>query len=249
MIAASVAASGVVAGFIVNIARGVRMDQSLALIVADYFSYFTIVASLATIVVLLIAARRGGPLATPDGIESPALAIALATTSAATIILGVVYNALLRGLPSDLPSPDPTIIAVLDRWEIETLHVVLPLYVIVDVLFAPRRRALPWGALGAIVGFPLLWALYTMVRGPLVPAPDGSTPYWYPYPFLDPHGPAGFATPTIYIGAIAAGFLMVGIGLVLLSRVRARRARARVTAVADTASPHAEAGPRNDHGG
>ena len=140
MIGASVAASGVVAGFVVNIARAARMGQSLGLVVADYFSYFTIVASLATIVVLMIAARRSGPLAAPDGVESPALAIALATTSAATIILGVVYNALLRGLPADLPSPDPTIIAVLDRWEIETLHVVLPLYVIVDVLFA---RAAP----------------------------------------------------------------------------------------------------------
>ena len=96
----------------------------------------------------------------------------------------------------------------------------MPLYIVVDVLFAPRRRRLGWTALTGIVGIPLLWALYTMIRGPLVPAPDGSATYWYPYPFLDPNGAAGYQTPLTYIGIIAAAFLALGAVMVALTRRR-----------------------------
>jgi hypothetical protein len=214
--AAAVAASGVIAGFIVNIARAQRMQQDLGLVLANYFSLFTIVSSTATIVVLLIAARRGAS-APPDAVESAPLAIALATTSAAVIILGIVYNALLRGIPSDVAAADPPAVAFLDHWATETLHVVLPIFLIIDAVFGPRRRELRWNALYAVVGIPLIWAVYTMARGPLVPAPDGSTPYWYPYPFLDPNGPSGYATPLTYIGAIAAAFVLAGSALILLT--------------------------------
>lgn len=215
--AASIAITGVAAGFVVNIARGVRMDEDLSLVVGNYFSLFTIVSSIATIVVLLVAARRHGPLDTADGVESPALAIGLATTSTAMIILAIVYNAMLRGLPMTLATPDPTWVAFLDRWATETLHVVLPIYLVIDVIWAPRRRPLGWRALIAIVGIPMIWAVYTMLRGPFVDAPDGSTAYWYPYPFLDPNGPTGYATPLGYIGVIAAAFLLFGGVLVLLT--------------------------------
>jgi hypothetical protein len=212
------------------------MDENLALVMANYVSYFTIVSAIATIIVLLAAARRSGPLATEDGVESRTLAVALATTSTAMIILSIVYNALLRGLPLNLATPDPSWVSFLDHWTTETLHVVLPIYIVVDVLFAPRRRVLTWRALLGIVGIPLLWAVYTMVRGPLVPAPDGSAPYWYPYPFLDPNGPSGYATPMLYIGVIAAAFLVVGGILVILTHrhhdiarpARAARLRTRV---------------------
>jgi hypothetical protein len=215
--AASLAVTGVVAGGAVDIARGIRMDENLGLVMANYFSYFTIVSAIATIIVLIAAARRSGPLATDDGVESRTLAVALATTSTAMIILAIVYNALLRGLPLNLATPDPSWVAFLDRWATETLHVVVPVYIVIDVLFAPRRRVLTWRALIGIVGIPLLWAAYTMLRGPLVPAPDGSAPYWYPYPFLDPNGPSGYETPMLYIGVIAAAFLVVGGILVLLT--------------------------------
>ncbi|MDL9980521.1 Pr6Pr family membrane protein [Microbacterium candidum] len=217
IVAASIAITGVVAGGVVDVARGFRLGEDMGLVVADYFSYFTVVSVISTIVVLFIAARPHGPLATPDGMESPALAVALATTSTAMIILSIVYNTMLRGLPLVLATPDPAWVAFLDRWSEETMHVVLPAYLVIDVLFAPRRRRLTWRALIGIVGIPLGWALYTMVRGPLVDAPDGSTRYWYPYPFLDPNGPEGYQTPLIYIGVIAAAFLILGSVMVLLT--------------------------------
>jgi len=225
IVAASVAITGVAAGLVVNIARAMRLGQDLGLVIANYFSLFTIVSAVSTIIVFFVAARRNGPLATKDGVESRSLAVAMATTSTAMIILSIVYNALLRGLPTHFATPDPSWVAFLDRWATETLHVVLAVYIVIDVLFAPRRRALTWRALTGIVGIPLLWALYTMLRGPLTPAPDGSAPYWYPYPFLDPNGPMGYQTPMLYIGAIAAAFLLVGGVLVLLTHRRHGAAR------------------------
>ncbi|WP_052226901.1 Pr6Pr family membrane protein [Microbacterium mangrovi] len=235
--AAAVAATGVIAGFIVNVARAERMHQDLGLVLANYFSLFTIVCSTATVVVLLIAARRGSD-APADAVESAPLANALVTTSAAVIILGIVYNALLRGIPSAVAAADPPVVAFLDHWAIETLHVVLPIFIVVDAVFGPRRRRLRWSALSAVVGIPLLWAVYTMARGPLVPAPDGSTAYWYPYPFLDPNGPTGYATPLTYIAAIAIAFVLTGGALILLTHrhrhvprhdtARASRLRPRV---------------------
>jgi|GEM_PF-540171 len=225
-IAAVFAITGVAAGAAVDVTRGIQLGEDIGLVIADYFSLFTIVTSIATVVAHLLAARQSGPLASSEGVESHPLAIALATTSAAMIILAIVYNAMLRGLPLELATPGPWWVAILDRWATESLHVVVPLYLVVDVLFAPRRRRLAWTALVGIVGIPLLWAAYTMIRGPLVPAPDGSAPYWYPYPFLDPNGPAGFQTPLIYIGVIAAAFLALGSVMVALTR-RRRASRLR----------------------
>lgn len=225
IVASWVGVTAVIAGGAVNIARGVRMSQNMVLVVENYFSYFTIVSAIAMIVTFFIAARRSGPLASADGVESTPLAIALATTSTAMIILGIVYNVLLRGIPLDLATPDPWWVTFLDRYSLEVLHVALLAYVIVDVLFAPRRRRLGWLSLIAIVGIPLLWAVYTMVRGPLVPAPDGSTRYWYPYFFLDPNGPGGYATPMMYIGVIAVAFLVLGSVMILLTHRDSRAPR------------------------
>ncbi|GAA4349741.1 Pr6Pr family membrane protein [Microbacterium rhizosphaerae] len=220
IVAASIAVTGVAAGLVVNIARAIRLEQDLGLVIANYFSFFTIVSAISTIIVFFVAARRNGPLATTDGVESRSLAVAMATTSTAMIILSIVYNAMLRGLPTHFSTPDPGWVAFLDRWATETLHVVVAIYIVIDVLFAPRRRALTWRALVGIVGIPLLWAVYTMLRGPFTPAPDGTAPYWYPYPFLDPNGPTGYQTPMLYIGVIAASFLVVGGILVLLTHRR-----------------------------
>ena len=46
--AASLAVTGVVAGGAVDIARGIRMDENLGLVMANYFSYFTIVSAIAS---------------------------------------------------------------------------------------------------------------------------------------------------------------------------------------------------------
>ena len=92
------------------------------------------------------------------------------------------------------------------------LHVVLPLYLLVDLLFATRRRGLPWWTLAVLVGYPLIWIVYTMLRGELTPDPSGVTAYWYPYPFLDPHGAGGWTGAFTYIGVLLGALVAVGCG-------------------------------------
>ena len=55
--AAIVASSGVVAGLLVNINRATREGQDRGDVLANYFSLFTIVSSILSVVVLMIAAR------------------------------------------------------------------------------------------------------------------------------------------------------------------------------------------------
>ncbi|WP_345544418.1 Pr6Pr family membrane protein [Microbacterium jejuense] len=215
--------SGVVAGFIVNVDRAARLGESLAAVLTNYFSLFTIVSTLLSAIVLLTAAswdlRHPGWSREPLGI-----ALALAAVTGPVLLLGIVYNALLRGLPSPVALGDTVGIHLLDQYAVEVLHVVLPIYFVLDLLLAPRRRGLPWWSLAVIVGYPLVWTAYTMVRGELVGNPDGSAPWWYPYPFLDPHGAGGYSSAVMYIGAILAMFLILGVGIIEIGRFRERRA-------------------------
>ena len=233
--AAVTALSGVVAGFIVNVDRAARLGQDLGAVLANYFSLFTIISSLLSVVVLVAAAtwwqRHPGP--SPEPLR---IALGMAAVAGPVILLGLVYNALLRGLPSAAALGDSAGIALLDSYAIDVLHVVMPIYFVLDLLLAPRRRGLPWWSLGVIVGYPLAWTAYTMIRGELVANPDGSTPWWYPYPFLDPHGAGGYGSALTYIGAILAAFIVIGAGIIMIGRHRERRAAVRAGATATAQS-------------
>ena len=220
--AAIIASSGVIAGLLVNIDRAMREGQNRGDVLANYFSLFTIVSSILSVIVLIIAARwmrrHPGPSPEPVGI-----AIAIAAVTAPVILLGIVFNVLLRGDPAPIAATDPGWVAFMDSWATETLHVVLPLYFVIDLLFAGRRRGLPWSSLAVIVSYPLIWTIYTMVRGERVVNPDGSTSWWYPYGFLDPHV-AGYDSAFTYIGGILFAFVLLGAGIIAIGRARERRA-------------------------
>jgi hypothetical protein len=232
--AAAVGLSAVVAGFIVNVDRATRESQDVGAVLANYFSLFTIISTILAAAALVTAAvwslRNPGTSPEPRGI-----ALAIAATTGPILLLGVVYNVLLRGVPG--PPGDPAPIAFLDTYAVEVLHVVMPIYFLADLLFAHRRRGLPWWSLGVIVAYPLVWIVYTMVRGELVANPDGSNPWWYPYPFLDPHGDGGYASALMYVGAILVGFLAIGAIIVAIGRHRERRATARAEAGSTVSAP------------
>lgn len=120
----------------------------------------------------------------------------------------VVYNLLLRDISLD----QATTVA----WSNEILHVWAPLYLIVDWLIAPGRAPIGWNRFWLIAVFPLAWAMYSMIRGPIVG--------WYPYPFLNPAN-GGYGAVAVYVIAIAAFILLVGAGVVALSRTRLPAAR------------------------
>lgn len=228
--AAGLGVSAVAAGYIVNVDRAMRQGQSLTLVLANYFSMFTIVSTLLCAGALASAAMwaRMHPERTQEPLT---IALALAVTTGPVLLLGVVYNVLLRGVPSEVAAADSAGIAMLDTYAIEALHVIVPLYLLVDLLFATRRRGLPWWSLSILVVYPLSWLLYTMVRGELVVDPSGAAGWWYPYPFLDPHGAGGWGSVLIHIAAIFAAFVGIGAGIIAIGRYRSRRAVRRETPV------------------
>ncbi|MBK4346644.1 Pr6Pr family membrane protein [Lacisediminihabitans changchengi] len=176
--------------------------------VVNFFSFFTIESNVLTVVVALLGAwfllrgdrdDRGWYL----GLRAAAVTY-MATT-------GIVYNLLLRGI--ELPQGTTL------GWSNEILHVVAPAYLILDWLFAPGRRPREWKAVWPILIFPLVWGIYTLIRGPITFDAVTGKSYWYPYPFLNPNtSPEGYLSVSFYIVLIAAVIGLVGLGVVWVSK-------------------------------
>lgn len=193
----------IVAAIVAQLVRSIEVGaarEPVGTTLANFFSFFTIQANLLSVVSLVLGATwllRGG-----DSARIAVLRLSVATYMATT---GVVYNLLLRGI--ELPQGQTV------PWSNEVLHVVAPVLLVLDWLLAPGRRRVGWRAIGAVVAFPIVWAVYTLVRGPIVG--------WYPYPFLDPAlAPTGYASVAFYVVLIAAIIGGVGALLVLENRKR-----------------------------
>lgn len=122
---------------------------------ANHFSYFTILSNVIAAIVLLVGAFR--PV--PDGFRGAAVLYMVTT--------GIVYAVLLRGV--DVQTPDLAN---------HTLHIVMPILVVVDWLLDPPQRPIAFRRALWWLAFPLAYLGYTLLRGPIVD--------WYPYPFVDP---------------------------------------------------------------
>lgn len=184
----------------------------------NFFSYFTILSNALAALTLLAAAWFS--FARPvEPAWFTVVRVCAATYMATTL---VVYNLLLRGISLDQATTVP--------WSNEILHVVGPLLVVLDWVFAPGRTRVSWRRYWIIAAFPIVWVVYSLVRGPIVG--------WYPYPFLNPAQIGGYVAVALYVLAIAAFILLVGAALVALSRLRTPgdRAEPQVTA--------ADPGPR-----
>jgi hypothetical protein len=180
----------------------------------NFFSFFTVESNILATAVFLIGAvllvRSSGTDPLWFGVGRAAVTAYMATT-------GIVYNTLLRGIEVSAG-------ATLD-WSNEILHVVGPILLVVDWLFAPGRRALVWRHIWIVVIFPIVWAVYTMVRGPFVVDPTQAvlnpdyTGGWYPYPFLNPDtSPQGYVSVAFYVVLIAAVIGLVGAAVIWASR-------------------------------
>ncbi|QMU96834.1 hypothetical protein FVO59_06055 [Microbacterium esteraromaticum] len=191
----------------------------LPTVVVNFFSFFTVLSNLAAAVVLAVAAVWAWTTGRDATREPRWLAVTLACVATYMITTGIVYNLLLRGIELPQGSTVP--------WSNEVLHVIIPLFLLADVLFAPKRRMLGWPALATIAAFPIVWAVYTLVRANLITSPGTGDAYWYPYPFLNPHlTPGGYLGVAGYIVGIAVAIIAVGAGVVWWSR---RRAQARAS--------------------
>lgn len=187
-----------------------RGDADLSVDVVNFLSFFTIQSNVAAAVTLAIGAvvlLRG------EGPDPRRFAVLLTCVATYMITTGVVYNLLLRSI--ELPQGSTL------GWSNEILHAVAPAYLLIDRLLAPGTRALPSKTIGIVVVYPIVWALYTLVRAPLTIDYLTGTMGWYPYPFLDPaSSPSGYLSVAFYVALIALVICAVGLGVLWLSRRR-----------------------------
>jgi hypothetical protein len=183
----------------------------------DFLMFFTIQSNLVAAVVMGIGAVRLLRRGPAPGRAWTTLRLAATTYMVTT---GVVYNLLLRGLPT-IPGGNLP-------WSNEVLHVVVPALVLLDWLLAPDRRALGYGTVGRVVVYPLVWVAVTLARGPFTGNEVTGAATYYPYPFLDPATEDGYAAVAVWIVVIAA--FICGMALLLIAI--GRRASRAITAVA-----------------
>lgn len=189
--------------------------------VANYFSFFTIQSNIMAAVYLGLAAIWGFTKGRRGVAQPMPLAGFQILTACCMILTGVVYNVLLRGLERDGG------IAPFVDWTNELMHVIAPLVLLVDVIVSPRPRRVPWGTILLPLGYVVAYLTYTFIRAPFIISPVGAAPYWYPYPFLNPHAQGGWGGVASYIVVIAAGFVLFAAALVAFVRWRASRDTAR----------------------
>lgn len=152
-------------------------------------SFFTIQSNLLTGLVsaqLALRPDRDGPVWRP---------VRLAALCGITVT-GIVYSTVL----ARIHQPNGTAETFVNT----LVHYVVPIMAVVGwVVSGPRPRITRVTMARALL-FPLLWFVYTLVRGAIW--------HWYPYPFLDvpSHGYARVAVNavlvTVVLGAVAALF-------------------------------------------
>ncbi|MFJ4172633.1 Pr6Pr family membrane protein [Microbacterium sp. NPDC089696] len=180
----------------------------------NFLSFFTIDSNLIAAVAFVLGAVWALRHRGDDEPEPRWLAVLLVCAGTYMIVTGIVYNTLLRGI--ELPQ------GVTVPWSNEVLHVIVPVLLLLDVLFAPRRRSLPWSTVAITAIFPLAWVAYTMIRANLVISPATGEPWWYPYPFLNPNVvPGGYLGVAGYIVGIAIAIVGVAFFVVWVGRRRA----------------------------
>lgn len=206
--------AAVLAQLRVTVGGAADAGRDVATTAVNFVSFFTILSNVAAMVVLAIAA-----IATLTGRGTSAgIGIALACVSTYMIVTGIVYNLLLRSVEL----PQGTTVA----WSNEVVHVVAPAFLLIDVALGIALVPLAWRALRWVVSWPILWVVYTLIRGPLVTNPVTGAHWWYPYPFLDPNVTAGgYLGVTGYIAGIAVAITLVAVLVVRRTRALAGEPR------------------------
>jgi hypothetical protein len=204
--------AAIVAQLVQSVTGAIEAGRDVLTIIANFFSFFTILSNTASAVILATAAIWYLSQGRRAKVEPRWLAFLLAAVTTYMIVTGIVYNTLLRGIALEPGSIVP--------WSNEILHLIGPLFLLLDLFLGPFRRALPWRTVLGIVVFPLLWVAYTLLRAPFIINPGTGDPYWYPYPFLNPNNPGGWGSVVVYVIVIAAAIIAVALLVVWVGRRR-----------------------------
>jgi hypothetical protein len=172
----------------------------------EYFSYFTIQTALISAVTLAVAgwfAWNGRP-------ETRTLNLVRLSSVTFTVVVTLVYNLLLRGLPNSPADGNY-------NWPVppnEVLHVWAAVVLLIDWMLSSRRINLRLRSIFWVLLFPLAWLAYSIIRGLIV--------NWWPYWFINPNEKAGVVGMLEYIVGIMVFLLVVASALIGLQRLTVR---------------------------
>lgn len=147
--------SAIMTELVVLVGRGTFVPE-------NFFSFFTILSNIAAALFLIyygISKSQSTRIQTIRG------AITLYM-----LMTGVIFLVLLSGLEGVALTAVP--------WDNIVLHYIMPIFVVLDWIINPPKKRLPLKAVGYWVVFPVVYVVYTLIRGAIV--------HWYPYPFLNP---------------------------------------------------------------
>ena len=167
-LAACLTLAAVVAQYSQSLAFWLAHDDNIGFRTTNFFSFFTIESNLIAMITLAIGAvllMRGRT------IDPQWFAVLRASAITYMVTTGIVYNILLR---NETLSQGVTV-----WWSNEVLHLIVPIYMVVDWLFAPGARRVQWRTVFYVAAFPVVWVAYTMLRGPLAIDPFTGVG-WYP---------------------------------------------------------------------
>ena len=181
--------------------------HDLPLRTGNFFSAFTFDTNLLAALVLV----AGAVLVVRRADEPAWFSTVRLSVLAAMIIVGVVYQLLLSGTR---PAPGEQL-----NWANTVVHVIAPFGIAIDWLVAPHTKRLPMRSALFVLGYPVVWLTYTLIRGSLVRDELTGTSYYYPYPFLNPHGSSGWTPVLTMIGTLIVFILGIGVLGVLVARV------------------------------
>jgi hypothetical protein len=157
-----------------------------------FFAYFTIQSNLIGLAAFIWLIARG------DRARSRGLEV---LRTAAVVYLTVTFFVvilLLSGVDVGLQL----------GWVDVVLHKIFPIVVVLDWILDPPRTRLVGRDIAAIVVYPSIWTVLTLIRG----ASDG----WYPYPFLNPanggYGQIGLTVAVVLVAGIVLAAATVWLG-------------------------------------
>jgi hypothetical protein len=131
---------------------------------SNFFSFFTILSNLFAAIFLIYFGVTNN--------FSHKTQIIRGAVTLYMLMTGVIFAMLLAGLENVRLTAVP--------WDNLILHYIMPIVVVGDWVLSPPKKTLPRKVVALWIVFPILYVLYTLVRGSMVS--------WYPYPFLDPSG-------------------------------------------------------------
>jgi hypothetical protein len=160
----------------------------------EYFAYFSIVSAIVAGALSLYSAY----ILFSSKEETKFHNIARLSLTAAMVIVGVVYHALLADAAGDVRDAGYV-------WPIlpnQIIHTYAPILIVVDYLISLRSPKLRLRASLWVAIFPLAWLGFSVVRGLIT--------NWWPYWFINPNEEGGVPSMLMYVAAITVFFFIVG---------------------------------------